>query len=380
MIRAVVAWTLAVLLPLTSWGLAGLRDPLGVVPFPFGEMRMLVVQWLVVLPLAVFVARGLPRWRLASWLGLLLGTALAIQPLLSLGESAPIMPGYDQSIPTGLAIHIYRVVLVFLMLLGFAYAALGIEKSELPACEVRRPSQLIAFALLALLPTYLFASQRAHSLRQQGAQFMNEHRYWLAWKATHRADCLAGRDSQGTSNHLRNRVEIALHQAQSVLATESANTPSWRAIDPLLELEQLMEARRVLIMSDVEPSQARLHWIEVARREEDWELLMRWLGEPSGKLINGQLDYDLLAMAYRGMGRWSDAEKLYLRLLQADLPRAAYWHLQIAKHYQLSGRPRLALKHFELASEDERLRAIAVVAGDQLRMTTPACLLHTPAR
>src|SRR5262245_39656236 len=102
-------------------------------------------------------------------------------------------------------------------------------------------------------------------------------------------------------------------------------------------------------------------------------------------LLGPDGDRDLLTTAYdgwaeaaRNAGRPGDAERVLREALVRLPDRAAYFHLQLGRHYHDGGRPVPALDHLHearrLDPDGHRKKAQDVI--DSIRRATLACVLR----
>lgn len=87
--------------------------------------------------------------------------------------------------------------------------------------------------------------------------------------------------------------------------------------------------------------------------------------------------YDLLVEAATNRRSSADREVILREALEALPSQAGYWHLQLGRHFQLTGRPFEAMAEFDLAEqEDAKLKPQLDVLRRHLREQTPGCVVR----
>jgi hypothetical protein len=377
-LRSICAISAAVLLPAIVWRCAQALDPGGFVPMPFGDLRLVVAQAIAVLPLAWIVAgwiKPLPRW---AWLAAMVALACWMAGpwwttrLETVSNDATVDYYFRELLSREdrfVFLHFLRVSVLLVPAIALCYAA-GVADVQ--------PRRKVLAALLcvaiAAVPTYFYARTRAAAHRALARQLSAEGRIWKAWQANAAALAIDRSTSEEArelfvlDRWLSDRLRRANQFASAVEPEDRL-----RALPHLLALEENDRAKAIIAEMPAElRDEVRPFRIELARREERWNDVIALL-EPQA-----QEEYDLLAAAYRGQGNPAAAERLYLRLIDERPDEERHWKLQLAKHYDISGRPmKAAALYAAVAAEShDEMKAEATLALERLQMRTPTCLLR----
>jgi hypothetical protein len=377
--HAVLCVATAVLLPAIVWRCAQALDPGGFVPMPFGDLRLIVAQAIAVLPLAWIVAgwiKPLPRW---AWLAALVALACWLAGpwwttrLETVSNDATVDYYFRELLSREdrfVFLHFLRVSVLLLPAIALCYAA--------GAADVQPRRKVFAALLclaIAVTPTYFYAQARAAAQRALAHQLWQQERVWRAWQANAAALAI-DRSSSDEARELFALDRWLSDRLRRVNQFRSATDPEdrIRALPHLLALEENEQAEQLI--AGLPPSmndEVRPFRIELARREERWNDVIQLLDPQS------QQDFDLLAAAYRGQGNPAAAEKLYLELIDKRPAEALHWRLQLAKHYDVSGRPTKAAKFYRAVIDAEAKDDVtkeALFALKQLQLRTPTCVFH----
>lgn len=357
----------AVMLPVASWWCAQLLDARGVAGAPFGDLRLVAVQHLATLPLAVMLARLVPEQRRWRQLALVVTAAIVLAlPWWMAVLLSPVAGVVEGATPW--IYHAARVGGAILGATGFAFALMRGERRETSRASL---ASWTAVLLVGVAPSFVYAEYLATSFRSAPADSL-----WSTWRRLEQARAIDGRDPQGRCEAARRQIVEALKAIEQAMPADDPRAKA-EAIPHLLALDEHRQVEALLAEDILDPATARRVQIEIARRGQRWQEIITLLAEPRGeKLLHGGLDYDLLAAAYRGVGDWPAAEQLYRERLAASDGNAPHWHFQLARHYELSGRPGRAIEHYQAAADDAALASTSTAAIGRLKMATPTCLLQ----
>jgi tetratricopeptide (TPR) repeat protein len=271
----------------------------------------------------------------------------------------------------------------------------GLGLAARPARPI--PAAAWALALLAALaPPAVYAWALADAWAEQAAEALDEGRLRRAEiLLTELADVAGNRPVGGVPlPRVRARVERALEPVRAAVARPlPPDSPPAAQIDyarQLAQLDRLAEAEQLLAPlagRDVDAALLRATALQKLARwdESDHDFrtaldLLAAAPDP-GRAAAEQLQaYEGLAYNARAAGRPADAEAAYRAALERVPSAAAHVHLQMGRHYAAAGRPGLALEHLhEAVRLDPGLAAQARPLTDQVRRSTPSCLLPRPA-
>ena len=384
----------------------GWRADEGIAASPFGWYRVMVVHALAALPLA---------WAIADTAAMrvpLLGQRRLVGVWIVLGVAAGLAglaagPFVGEALDTVGAGFVPRLVLrtcwcVALQVAWFLAArGLGSTSSE----SIRRPAaQLNLFALSLVVALAMPASYLDKLIDEQtkiATRHWGEDHFLRAWKITVRLCDLGsarglgdsqggdsqggdsqGGDSQGADSQGAGMAAPRVARRRLLKNVETAR----REIDRLEGLDRDDRQRRLLAgllaavdrleeaKAEIEPLagrkaeaaltlarflQEQRHWrqsnrhllaaIDLARadRSKDAAVL-----EENAKIQRRA--YDALVFNERHRNRGATADRFYFEAIERLPDDAAYFHYGLGRHYELEGRPRLAVEHFEKAHALDR--------------------------
>jgi tetratricopeptide (TPR) repeat protein len=282
------------------------------------------------------------------------------------------IPIYREVLDTQLArflLHALRLVLMLVPALAFCWAARAWSS------ESNRSGGMVSLVMclvLAVVPTYLYTRTRVAALREEALTYLQQERAWRAWQHSTAA--------RAVDKSLDPRLQVDLDR---LIARHLAAVRHWtatgnpvdeiKALPHLMALDEHEQVRELIAKPSVNSEIAKRVRIELARREENWTGVVALL-EP-----REQSDFDLLAAAYRGQGDWEKAETLYLSLIDGRQDQQRHWKLQLAKHYERSGRPGKALalydEVFKTRQGYDAAAGESAEASIRLRRNTPTCFL-----
>jgi tetratricopeptide (TPR) repeat protein len=362
----------------------------GIVPAPFGELRVLLACLAATLPFAWLLSRAIVVSKNIALLILPIALVLAAWPVwyppgrLYFGDGQSALESF-------LTMHAWRINIVLLAQMPLLLAVRGLIGAAATKTDFLTAT---IWLLVAIVPTGCYCFRRAETLGEEASAYVDQSRLpiqrqpRLAWQRLAAARAIRGfQDDQTRILHARLDQHLAGLFRSAFQAAEPTGEAALPVVGAYLQLDLNQDAR-ALLGRIASSSREKLEMeIVLALRERRWVDIERLVGELLRRHPeqDNTLAHDGLATALASQGKRREAEQVYLDRLAADSnPRAqVHWHFRLATAYNDGGRPRLAQEHataaLAIAEQDPELRKSAEYKSIQsfvrmLATQTPACL------
>lgn len=370
---------LAAVVPLAGLWLAAPADRTadGLAVSPFGWPSLLVVHVLCAVPAGWLLARRLTPTDNPGP-PVLLGVLTAGLGYLLVGELGAALED------AGFAVRAAaRSLFCLLLVLPWCVAANTVRGTTDPLLV------LVAVVLAVGLPAIQADRVAGQALAEAAAHVERDRLVRVVPLLAAAADVSPDQPAPGgtaTVWQVRRAVATDLKR-MTALADVPPPRPSVEYGGLLVKLDRLVDAEEYLTPLAAANPVARLRLGECLQLRGQWaegdaalrsavaEMLpkadlphvARWCGEC----------YDLLAESATKRRRVADREAALREALEKLPAQAGYWHLQLGRHFRLSGRPFAALEEFDLAEQADPKRKPQLDAFRRdIREQTPGCLVR----
>jgi tetratricopeptide (TPR) repeat protein len=249
----------------------------------------------------------------------------------------------------------------------------------------------------AVLPPLAFVHTRIPQWTHRAEELLGEMRLTRAWEVIAALSDLgsttpvAGRPPRQLAADVRREVTALAASVARPLPASSLPAARVEYARRLAMLDLLAEAAQLLAPladRDVDAALLRATALQKLGRWDESSRDFRAVLDLSAALDPDQTAaarvpaYEGLAFNARAAGRPADAEAAYREGLERVPGAAAHFHFLLGRHYDLGGRPALALEHLHEAVrlDPGRYGDPARPLIDQLTRATPGCLLPRPPR
>lgn len=378
---------LAAVVPLLAlwWATPPERAAAGLAVSPFGWPSLLVVHALAAVPAALLLARLVAARVHGNNPGpvVLLGLLAAGLGYLVVGELGAALADAD----TGFAVRtLVRTLFGVLLALPWCVAAC------LPA-TADKVDPLVALACVMVgvgLPAIQADRVAGQALTEAAGHVERDRLVRVVPLLAVAADVSPGRSPPGGTKATVRQVQEAVAKdlkRLTALAELPPSRPSVEYGELLVKLDRLTEAEEYLGRLAEKNPVARLRLGECLQLQRRWaasdDALRSAVAEMLPKADRDHVrawcaeGYDLLAESATARRDTAGREAVLWEAL-ASLPQlAGYWHLQLGRHFRLSGRPFDALAAFAAAEEaDPKLTPQLDALRRDIRENTPGCLVR----
>lgn len=369
-----VAWLLFALVPLLALWLAAPpeRAAYGLAAAPFGWPSLLVVHLLAAVPAGWLLARRLKPVENPGPV-VLLGLLAAGGGYLLVGELGGAL---DEA---GFGVRsVARSLFVLLLVVPWCLAANGTRATTDPVLAV------VAVVVLFALPAVHADRLADRAVAEAEGLFYRDRMAQAAPHLTAAADLDPARAFSDRETVAQKRTKLRTLLADLAKQADLPPTkPSLTHALALLALDRLADAEAYLLPLAERDPLARLYLGECRQRRGNWAAgdldISAALAELDPRTAPNayQKGFDLLAESATEHGSAAEREAV-LRAALAKMPaQAGYWHLQLGRHFKLSGRPFDALAEFARAeAADPKLLPQLTALRRDLREHTPGCLVR----
>jgi hypothetical protein len=389
---AIVWLCAAAVVPGLALGLNGGR-PAGLAVSPFASEQLVVIHVLAAIPLAALLAAfamRVARMAVNSWLTATMGIGAAVLVV----AAGPAVGDWLDAANAGFSGRFFcRIGLCTTLALPWSVGAVAAAwPGETPT--VGR-SIAAASLLLGILAPVVAASRIADDLSTRANEQLERDRLaaaadtltGIAQIEPHRLFTWHNEKWTAASLLVQLRQTIARLNYAVVMGSAKGRAAQFDRGWALVMLGRPAEAAQELEPLALELPTARLLlgevYCELGRTRSGEEAIQSGLNELLPSAAHDpraaemcQLAFDTLARIARERNDPSASEALYSRAIQALPDRAAYFHLQLGRQYQHTGRPREALAQFEQATRlNPDLQPRIEPQVRILREQTPGCLL-----
>jgi hypothetical protein len=363
------------------------RHAHGLTAAPFATPRLLVAHLATALPLGLMVAVRVNRLGWANREAGGIGARVFLAAVITVAGVLAAPAVGRALVDSGFMPHaIARSALAVMLVTAWVFVGLG--RGTTPGAL--RGSHYAVGGLLAILPTGVYANQLREGRTKELETYLGNGRFVRARGTLDALTDLGtsppspAKNLEGLRKQLDQETRVIRESVRRPLPNAAPAQAHLARGFALIQLDRFGEAEGVLApLVDTNPG-AALMLAAAYRDQERWDeaeamsaRAVRLLG-PSGDRDLLMTAYDGWAEAARNAGRPADAERVLHEALNQLPDRAAYFHLQLGRHYYDGGRPVPALDHLHearrLDPDGHGKKAQDVI--DSIRRATPACVLR----
>jgi len=390
---------LAVLVPVAA--LAAAAGDAESVVAPFGWIDIAVVHLLTLLPLSLLIAKAVPHpdvWPTSlfvggTWLVLALGIAwwTASRGALLAGQFDSSASGFFPA----------RVLIRFLWCLCLqlpwclSAKAWMVPSSSVASSWISTGLATTLGLLCALFLPAVYARSVIDAQTTKAEELLRSGRLVHAQPVVqHLCDVASSKPIGGLKPHeLRRKIEQNIRAFTNTVskplpdsASDKVRLERARAFAVLSRNDEAVQILKPLAQSD---ASACILLAAVLQNDKRWResseayrAVLRLLDarpvQEAAALAKQVSAYDSLAFNAREQAAYQEAEAIYFEAMAALPAAKAHFHHQLGRHYQLGGRPVLAIEHLETAARlsPEPYGKLSQPYIDQITLRTPSCLLR----